>query len=120
MPPTNTQGNVECALQENVDQCATVAVASNLRAGEKCDYCYNFCDGDFWGCCGADGRCGGLTCEGEKVFGCPEIFDDAPTPTPPNTGEGVSKPPSGVGFYGPSTALAMTVAALMLLAPQLN
>ena len=118
MAPAPTDGvPKDCPIKENTDQCATVAVDTNLRAGETCEYCYNFCDGEFWGCCQENGQCSQRPCEGFKVYGCPEIFTGpttAPTSTPGRstpTGNG-----SGAATLGVSSTLAVIVATLIFLA----
>lgn len=124
--PTNApEERKNCAMVENVNLCSTVAVEANLKAGQECEYCYNFCNGKFLGCCERDGSCSQNSCEAdeggnlEKVFGCPEIIRSngssptPPTPTPPTTG-GSSAVSSGL-----SSALAVS-AALVFLARELN
>lgn len=119
-PTLNPEKN--CAQQENTDQCPTVAVASNLRAGAECPYCYNFCDGEFLGCCDEAGQCSQTPCTGVKVYGCPEIFG-VPTAAPnaEGTRESPAPPtdPSGAGALGLSSTLA-AVAALVFLAREFN
>ena len=86
--PTSPPGSVPCAMSKNTDQCRVVAIKDNLRPGEQCDHCYNFCNGKFLGCCDESGMCGAGTCDAdpvtgllEEVYGCQEIFDSPPMPS---------------------------------------
>ena len=120
-----------CAMKKNTDLCATVAVDRNLRAGEVCDYCYNFCNGKFLGCCDENGQCSQTPCtadeetgELEEVFGCPEIFIalDPSTPTDPSNPDDGTKASgtSGASTLGLSSTLAATAGLVMFLAREFN
>ena len=64
--------------------CPEIATSDALRAGQQCDYCYNFCNGKFLGCCTEDGECypanaectaDDVTGEINEVFGCDRIYE---------------------------------------------
>jgi hypothetical protein len=99
--------------------CPTVAIADNLLAGQDCDYCSNFCDGKFVGCCDRFGNCGGNPCAaGElEISGCKEIFTDAPTNSP-DAGNGNGSGSSMV-FLSRFAVLTIMASSLML-AKQMN
>ena len=116
----------QCAMKSNQARCAEVAVDTNLRAGEECEWCYNFCNGKFLGCCAEDGQCSQNPCtededgNKEEVFGCPVIrITDPKTSAPTASGGGSGGVGSGAATTGHLPVLA-TVAALMLLVRELN
>ena len=115
-----------CPKKQNEDKCATVATSDNLGAGQVCDYCYNFCNGKFLGCCEENGSCSANECTEdpetglkEEVFGCPEIFSPTPSPNGGSSDKPNSDTPSGAVTLVQSHMLVGMV-AVMLLARELN
>lgn len=84
----NTGDN--CLVNVNIQDCESV-MSADVTPVDDCD-CYNFCNGEYVGCCKEDTPCG-MLCDGSVVAGC--TFD-APS-TSPN-----SQPrPSNFFFWPP-------------------
>jgi len=117
-------------MKLNQDKCPDVALSDNLRAGQSCDYCYNFCNGKLLGCCEEDGRCSAAVCTAdpvtglkEEVYGCPEIF--SPTPSPNSDGAGGPGENPDEFFSSAATTsvqsrILVAMLAVMFLARELN
>lgn len=105
-PPTPSPVPKVCAKKVNDNLCPTVALDTNLQAGQSCDYCYNFCNGKFLSCCEENGTCGVKECEAdeetgvkEEIFGCPEIFVTPGTGDNKSPSPGVSPPSRGASIF---------------------
>lgn len=56
----------QCLISASTEQCSELT--RDQSPVEECD-CYNYCDGEFLGCCGHDEFCP-MTCSGTLVAGC--------------------------------------------------
>lgn len=114
-PAPETSDVKNCELKRNEGKCSQVAIRDFVFAGADC-YCYNFCDGEFLSCCEENGDCGTTECEGEEVFGCPELVDEPQTPNSAPNGNGDPNGDSSGTVISTQTHMLAVVAAAMFLA----
>mmetsp|Transcript_14749 Transcript_14749/g.28031 ORF Transcript_14749/g.28031 Transcript_14749/m.28031 type:complete len:246 (-) Transcript_14749:61-798(-) len=117
----------DCPVKINDDKCPEVALSANLRAGQVCDYCYNFCNGKFLGCCEEDGSCSAAQCTEdpetglkEEVFGCPEIFSSSTSPIIDGPGDTSDEPTPSAAAMSVQSRMLVAMVAVLFVAREFN